>query len=474
MTLQGDTTIDIDGGGAVSLESSGGAINVGADAVAQAVNIGTGAAARAIAIGNAASASLTLEGGVGGIDIDCDTTFDVLAGGAVSIDGTGASNFTADSGDLSLATTTTGSVLVDGQDGVAIESAAGELDIGADAVAQAVNIATGAAARAIVIGNAASASLDMEGGVGAATLQADTTIDIDAGGALGIESSGGAINIGADAVAQAVNIGTGAAARAIAIGNAASASLALEGGVGGIDIDCDTTFDVLAGGAFSIDGTGASNVSATSGQLTLSTITSGDVLISSAASVLLRAASGSDLQFQDDADNTKITVFDSASITAGNSRTLTMADENVNLGVCIPRLISKTVTTTELTASATSQEINFDSAVPANAMILSRGIHVTTVFSGGGASNCTADFGDGVDDDGYYDGEDIFTGAATGHIPVPTVPGALLADQACDVEDAARTPSVTVASDVNVDTLTAGSVTAYVLYLETPLGAVMP
>ncbi len=52
---------------------------------------------------------------------------------------------------------------------------------------------------------------------------------------------------------------------------------------GGIDIDAGTGgFDVLTTGAFSIDGTGASNVSADSGTLTLATTTSGNVIISPA------------------------------------------------------------------------------------------------------------------------------------------------------------------------------------------------
>ena len=215
------------------------------------------------------------------IDIDVTGSYDMLASGVFSIDGTGASNVSATSGNLSLQALTAGSVLVDGADGVLIESASGALGIGVDAVAEAVNIGTGAAARAIAIGNAASASLSMEGGVGAVSLQGDTTLAIDAGTALTVESAGGAISIGADAVAQAVNVATGGAARVITIGNALSASLTMEGGVGGIDIDCDTTFDVLAGGAVSIDGTGACNLTAAAGNLTLGTTTSGGVGIQS-------------------------------------------------------------------------------------------------------------------------------------------------------------------------------------------------
>lgn len=54
---------------------------------------------------------------------------------------------------------------------------------------------------------------------------------------------------------------------------------------GEFDFD-GATFDVVSAGAFSIDGTGESNVSATSGNLTLSTITSGDVIITSAGGTI--------------------------------------------------------------------------------------------------------------------------------------------------------------------------------------------
>lgn len=78
------TTVDIDGSGAVSVESSGGALNVGADAVAQAVNIATGAAARVISIGNAASASATVNAGVGALTLSNSTASLVLTAGALT------------------------------------------------------------------------------------------------------------------------------------------------------------------------------------------------------------------------------------------------------------------------------------------------------------------------------------------------------------------------------------------------------
>jgi len=58
--------------------------------------------------------------------------------------------------------------------------------------------------------------------------------NIDTTGALALNSSAGAINIGNDAVAQAINIGTGAAARTITIGNTTGATgLVFDSGTNG-------------------------------------------------------------------------------------------------------------------------------------------------------------------------------------------------------------------------------------------------
>ena len=86
-------------------------------------------------------------------------------------------------------------------------------------------------------------------------------------------------------------------------GENAADSIRLFSNLGGIDISTggDThPIDILsgaalnltAGGAFSIDGTGASNVTAASGDLTLSTTGSGDLLLTSAAATTLTSTSG--------------------------------------------------------------------------------------------------------------------------------------------------------------------------------------
>lgn len=153
----------------------------------------------------------------------------------------GAALLTRDSNNLNISTTTTGSVEVDGIDGVAVESSSGPISIGADAAAEAVNIATGAAARVITVGNAASASLAMEAGVGGATLNADTTIALDAGGALAgaividasnaaggidIDAGTGGIAINTDGALTIIPVGTGDLTTADSTGTGAGAATA--------------------------------------------------------------------------------------------------------------------------------------------------------------------------------------------------------------------------------------------------------
>ena len=170
----------------------------------------------------------------------------------------GAALLTRDSNNLNISTTTTGSVEVDGIDGVAIESSSGPLTIGGDAAVEAVNIATGAAARVITLGNAASASLAMEAGVGGATLNADTTIALDAGGALA-----GAIVIDASNAAGGIDI---------------------DAGTGGIAIDTD--------GVLSLAGVGNSDVTVDAGDMNLATTTTGSIELDGVDGVNIESSAG--------------------------------------------------------------------------------------------------------------------------------------------------------------------------------------
>ncbi|VVU94512.1 hypothetical protein CPAV1605_237 [seawater metagenome] len=225
LTFSVDGTLDIDATGALQINSSAGAISVGNDVVAQAINIGTGAAARTITIGNATGA----------------TAVNVTTGtGGIALASTGTGDITIDSDDT---------LLLDADGVLELNSSAGAISIGNDAVAQAINVGTGAAARTITIGNVTGATaMNVNAGTGGIalastgtgdiTIDSDDTLLLDADGVLELNSSAGAISIGNDAVAQAINVGTGAAARTITIGNATGATAVnLTSGSGGITIN---------------------------------------------------------------------------------------------------------------------------------------------------------------------------------------------------------------------------------------------
>lgn len=246
-------TLTLDSAGVLELNSSAGIISIGNDAVAQAINIGTGAAARTITIGNATGAtSLVLNNGTGAANIASNATVHTTTIGSI----TGASSLVTQSGTGAYTVTAGGIFDLNGTGAVTIDSTGGAINIGSDADAQAINIGVGAAARTITIGNGtgatslvfdsgtgavniatnatehtttigstnAASSLVAQSGTGAFTLTAGGILDVNSTGAVTIDSTGGALSIGAGADAQAINIGTGGAARTITIGNATGAT----------------------------------------------------------------------------------------------------------------------------------------------------------------------------------------------------------------------------------------------------------
>lgn len=126
-------------------------------------------------------------------------------------------------------------------------------------------------------------------GAGDILFTASDIFDIDAAGAVGIDSDttvtiGGA-SVGITADGGVLDL-TGDGTNDINILNAGAA----------IDMD-SATFDLDTTGIFSLDGVGASNVTTDSGALTLSTTTSGDVSIGAADDVTITA--GDDIIFDD-------------------------------------------------------------------------------------------------------------------------------------------------------------------------------
>lgn len=188
--------------------------------------------------------SLILLGGDGGTEIvkstiKQDSSADLLY---IELDG-GAAGTTRKSPTLVVG--------VPGETTVSMDSTIrleGSSDAGVNRVASIVHL--GEERRLTVL---ASNSLVLSDGTGSRTSTAGavthagvSTYELDASGNITIESSAGALSMGADAVAQPVNIATGAAARVISIGNAASASLALEAGVGALSANSDVSLDVNA------------------------------------------------------------------------------------------------------------------------------------------------------------------------------------------------------------------------------------
>lgn len=106
------TTGDWQASGALTIDSSGGAISIGSDANAQAINIGTGAAARTITIGNVTTTtSLVLNAGTGAINIGTTAqarSTNIATGAAVQTVTVGSTNTTSSvainsgSGDITM------------------------------------------------------------------------------------------------------------------------------------------------------------------------------------------------------------------------------------------------------------------------------------------------------------------------------------------------------------------------------------
>ncbi len=164
------SVFDVNASAAVTIDSSGGTISVGADNVNQNINIGTDGQ-REITIGDAAaanSAGLTLRANTGGIDIDCSQS-----SGALSLD-----------------------------------TAGGAIEIGVNAAAGAINIGTDATQRKITIGSATgNTEVEIATGTGG--------VDVDSTGKINIATS----NANADALTIDVS-GNGGAD--ITVGNAAN------------------------------------------------------------------------------------------------------------------------------------------------------------------------------------------------------------------------------------------------------------
>jgi hydroxyacyl-ACP dehydratase HTD2-like protein with hotdog domain len=258
----GTDGLDIDSAGALSLNSSAGAINLGDDAVTGAINIGSGASARTITVGNDASTkvdvnalAIELDAGTGGLNLLSDETGNTsilmrsYAGGILMkvADESRLRMGGEDEGAyyevVTSATAADEKVTIKNSHGTAadaikLQATSGGIDIdsGTTMAIDAGSTMTLTSTDALTLTDGTS-TLSL-GGTGETSISGATTLSLDSTGNLAINSSAGTIGIGDDANTGAINIGTGAAARDMVIGNKTGATdLILRAGTGGILLD---------------------------------------------------------------------------------------------------------------------------------------------------------------------------------------------------------------------------------------------
>ena len=271
LSLTSTDAITIDSTGVLELNSSGGIISIGNDAVAQNINIGDGAAARAITIGNGTGAtSVVVDSGTGPINIGVNavahditignitgtTAVDINAGSAGTtitatdgtialVSGTGAINLGTDAAahtvTLGTNNTTADTYIQSGTGGIDMNTYTGDFDLNTGGGAISMNSGTGAfdigtdaTAHILTLGSVNTTSQTIvQSGTGDLVMTSTDAITADAAGVLELNSSAGAISIGNDVVAQAINIGTGGD-RTMIIGSGTGAnSVTVECGTAG-------------------------------------------------------------------------------------------------------------------------------------------------------------------------------------------------------------------------------------------------
>lgn len=246
--------------GSFGVVTGTGAINIGADAFAKTITVGntTGATIVNITTGTGGSTYTTTNGafalntGTGAIGIGTDAAAKTITVGNV----TGATAVNVNSGTGACAWTTTNGTF-------GLVTGTGAINLGTDAAAKTITIGNATAATSVIVDGGTGAmsfganaiahttTIGTTTGAGATTVQAGTgllsvngggIVEVDSVGVLELNSSGGVIGIGNDAVAQNINIGTGAAARTITIGNGTGAtSVVINNGTGALNIGTNAT-----------------------------------------------------------------------------------------------------------------------------------------------------------------------------------------------------------------------------------------
>lgn len=203
----------ITGSASATITTGATALNLASDASTGAVNIGTGAGSRILTLGNVTGATqVVINSGTAGIQLAS----------------TGAGDITANSSDT---------LLLDSAGVLELNSSAGVIGIGNDAVSQNINIGT-AGTRTITLGNSTGAtSLVLNAGTGALNIGTNPiahtiTLGNSTGAtAIVLDAGTGGVNVGTNAVSHTVTIGNVTGATAVAI-NVGTGNFAINGVAG--------------------------------------------------------------------------------------------------------------------------------------------------------------------------------------------------------------------------------------------------
>ena len=399
----------------------------------------TSTAGSVVITGNEAvadSIQLTAGNAAGGVDINAGGTSGVVtidAGGAISIGGD------ADTGAINVGTGGVRTITIGNVAATEVQIDALLLDVNVGATGITINTSG-----TMVLGTAGSSEWTNISGNMLIRTVTTGTIDIDAVGAMSLNTAGSSIiSIGNDATAGAINIGTGAAARNTTIGNSTGATsivlnvgtgnldvgvnatahevrigsatgasgITMNTGTGGIDIGTNAiaatvalgnstgatavTIDAGSGGV-SIDATGASNFSTTSGAITIDPTAALNLGPANATSVAIGAndigttvvgwlnvgtASAAAVGDFGAGDATRSILYDASAGSFTNTET--------NGGTWAMK------TADTLLATTTGSSVTASSLIPIGALVLSVLVNVETLIVG----PTTWNVGDGSDTD---------------------------------------------------------------------------
>ena len=183
-SINNATTLGLNATSTISMNSTGGAINIGNNNDAQSINVGTGSSARTITVGNAASTAVNTNAkAINLTSVNALTLTDGIASFAMTgTGGTSINNATT----LGLNATST----------ISMNSTGGAINIGNNNDAQSINVGTGSSARTITVGNGTGTTkLDINAGTGGIIADTTGSISLDAAAASNFTTSAGTITV---------------------------------------------------------------------------------------------------------------------------------------------------------------------------------------------------------------------------------------------------------------------------------------